>query len=252
MDLRLKGQKALVTGGTKGIGRAIAETLSDEGCDIALCARTEEDVVAAVEAIKAKGVNATGNGLDVGDADALKAWVTEAIGELGGLDILISNVSGGNAPGEAGWKANFECDMMGAVRCVEAALPALSASDHGNIVCISSTAALEKFINAGAYNAMKAALLQYAGALAQDLGGKGIRVNAVSPGPIFVKGGSWDMVKQNMTSFYDATLGDIPLGRMGTAEEVAAQVALLTSPLGGYTTGTNVVIEGGMTKRIQF
>ena len=252
MDLRLKGQKALVTGGTKGIGRAIAETLSDEGCDIALCARTDADVIATVEAIKAKGVNATGKGLDVGDADALKAWVTEAIGELGGLDILISNVSGGNAPGEAGWKANFEYDMMGAVRCVEAALPALSTSDHGNIVLISSTAALEKFMNAGPYNAMKAALLQYAGALAQDLSSQGIRVNAVSPGPIFVEGGAWDMVKQTRAPFYEATLGDIPLGRMGTAEEVAAQVALLTSPLGGYTTGTNVVIDGGMTKRIQF
>jgi len=252
MDLQLKGQKALVTGGTKGIGRAIAETLSDEGCDIALCARTDADVIATVEAIKAKGVNATGKGLDIGDADALKEWVSDAIGELGGLDILISNVTGGNAPGEAGWKANFEYDMMGAVRCVEAALPALSASDHGNIVLISSTAALEKFMNAGPYNAMKAALLQYAGALAHDLSSQGIRVNAVSPGPIFVEGGAWDMVKQNMAPFYEATLADIPLGRMGTAKEVAAQVALLTSPLGGYTTGTNVVIDGGMTKRIQF
>jgi 3-oxoacyl-[acyl-carrier protein] reductase len=107
-------------------------------------------------------------------------------------------------------------------------------------------------MNAGPYNAMKAALLQYAGALAQDLSSQGIRVNAVSPGPIFVEGGAWDMVKQNMAPFYEATLGDIPLGRMGTAEEVAAQVALLTSPLSGYTTGTNVVIDGGMTKRIQF
>ena len=182
-----------MTGGTNGIGRAIAETLSDEGCDIALCVRTDADVIATDEAIKAKGVNATGKGLDVGDADALKAWVTEAISELGGLDILISNVSGGNAPGEAGWKANFEYDMMGAVRCVEAALPALSTSDHGNIVLISSTAALEKFMNAGPYHAMKAALLQYAGALAPDLSSQGIRVNAVSPGPFLSKAarGRW-------------------------------------------------------------
>jgi NAD(P)-dependent dehydrogenase (short-subunit alcohol dehydrogenase family) len=252
MDLRLKGQKALVTGATKGIGRAIVETLSDEGCDVAICARTEADVVAAVDAFKAKGVNATGKAFDVGDGEALKTWVAAAADELGGLDILVSNVSGGNRPGEAGWKANFEYDMMGAVRSVEAAMPFLKQSKNGNVIFISSSAALEKFINAGAYNAMKGALLQYAGALSQDLGAQGIRVNAVSPGPIFIEGGSWDMIKQNMKPFYEATLADIPLGRMGSAEEVAAQVALLASPLSGFTTGTNVVIDGGITKRIQF
>ena len=205
MDLKLKGQKALVTGGTKGIGRAIVEVLSDEGCDIALCARTEADVLAAVEAIKAKGVNAIGKSFDVGDGDTLRAWVGEAADALGGLDILVSNVSGGNAQGEAAWKSHFEHDMMGAVRSVEAALPHLSNSDNGNIVMISSTAALEKFMSAGAYNALKAALIQYAGALSQDLGPKGIRVNTVSPGPIFIEGGSWDNIKQHMTPFYEST-----------------------------------------------
>ena len=112
--------------------------------------------------------------------------------------------------------------------------------------------ALEKCIQAGAYNALKAALLQYSGALSQDLAPKGIRVNAVSPGPIFVEGGSWDNIKQNMTAFYEATVADIPLGRMGSAEEVAAQVVLLASPRAAFTTGTNVVIDGGITKRIQY
>ena len=117
---------------------------------------------------------------------------------------------------------------------------------------ISTTAALEHFMNAGPYNAMKAGLLNYSGALAQELGVKGVRVNAISPGPIFIEGGSWDKIKQGMTAFYDSTLATIPLGRMGSAEEVAAQAALLISPLGGFTTGTNVVIDGGMTKRIQY
>jgi len=252
MDLKLNGQTALVTGGTKGIGRAIAEALSDEGCNIALCARTAPDVDVAVEAIAAKGVKVTGQTLDVGDADAFKSWVAAAAGELGGLDIFVSNVSGGNAPGEKGWRAAFEYDVMGAVRGVEAALPFLKESANGNIVMISSTAALEKFINAGAYNAMKGAVIQYSGALAQDLGGDGIRVNTVSPGPIFIDGGAWDNIKQNMTPFYESILAQIPLGRMGTAAEVAAQVALLASPLAAFTTGTNVVIDGGLTKRIQF
>ena len=161
-------------------------------------------------------------------------------------------MSGGNAPGEAGWRANFEHDVLGSVRLVEAALPHLEQSDNASIIMISSTAALEKFIGASAYNAMKGAVVQYSGALAQDVGAKGIRVNSICPGPIFIEGGSWDMIKQNMTPFYDATVADIPVGRMGSAEEVAAQIALLASPLGAFTTGCNVVIDGGFTKRIQF
>ena len=167
-------------------------------------------------------------------------------------DILVSNVSGAQPPGEEGWKSIFGHDILGAVRCVEAATPHLAKSDGGSIIMISTTAALEKFMGAGPYNALKAALIQYSGALSQDLAPQGIRVNTVSPGPIFIEGGAWDMIKQNMTAFYDSTLAEIPVGRMGSAEEVAAQVALLASPRGGFTTGTNVVIDGGLTKRIQF
>jgi len=252
MDLQLKGNKALVTGGTKGIGRAIAEALSDDGCDIAVCARTDADVQACVESLKKKGVNAYGRGFDVGNADELKGFIADAGKELGGLDCFVSNVSGGNAGGEEGWRANFEYDVMGAVRGVEAAIPLLEASDNASIIMISSTAALEKFIGASAYNAMKAAVIQHAGALAQELGPKGIRVNSICPGPIMIEGGAWDNIKKNMTPFYDATVAEIPVGRMGRAEEVAAQIALLASPLGAFTTGSNLVLDGGFTKRIQY
>jgi 3-oxoacyl-[acyl-carrier protein] reductase len=252
MDLQLKGKKAVITGGSRGIGRAIAETLADEGCDVAICARTEEGVNEAVEALKAKGVNAFGQAVDVGDGDALKAWIEASADALGGIDVLVSNVSGGQPPGEEGWKSIFGHDILGAVRCVEAATPHLAKDGGGSIIMISTTAALEKFMAAGPYNALKAALIQYSGALSQDLAPQGIRVNAISPGPIFIEGGAWDNIKQHMTPFYEATLADIPLGRMGKAEEVAAQVALLASPRGGFTTGTNVVIDGGLTKRIQF
>lgn len=252
MDLNLKGQSALITGATKGIGRAIAEVLSDEGCNIALCARNSDDVAAAVDSISAKGVKVTGKALDVADGDAFKAWIAEAAGELGGLDIFVSNVSGANAKGDEGWKSQFDYNIMSAVHGVEACLPFLEKSSNGNVIMISTTAALEHFMSAGPYNAMKAGLLNYSGALSQELGTKGIRVNAVSPGPIFIEGGSWDTIKTHMTDFYDSTLAQIPLGRMGSADEVAAQVALLASPRGGFTTGTNVVIDGGLTKRIQF
>lgn len=252
MDLKLKGNNALITGATRGIGRAIAETLADEGCNVAICARDPQAVDEAVKALEAKGVKAFGQAVDVGNGDQLKGWVAAAAEALGGIDSLVSNVSGGNAGGEAGWRANFEHDVLGTVRLVEAALPHLEKSKNASILMMSSTAALEKFIGANAYNAMKAALIQYAGALAQDLGPKGIRVNSICPGPIFIEGGAWHQIKTRMTAFYEQTVREIPLGRMGSAEEVAAQVALLASPHGAFTTGSNVVIDGGFTKRIQF
>ena len=252
MDLQLNGAKALITGGTKGIGRAIADALADEGCHVSICARNTEEIDAAVADLSAKGVTAFGQSVDVGDGDALKAWIDASAEALGGIDIIVSNVSGGGAQGEDAWRRHLEYDMLGAVHMVEGAMEHLEASDNGNVILISTTAALEKFMGAGPYNALKAALLNYNGALAQALAPKGIRVNAVSPGPIFIEGGAWDNIKQHMTAFYDATVADIPLGRMGSVDEVAAQVALLVSPRAGFTTGTNVVIDGGLTKRIQF
>ncbi|NIP16510.1 MAG: SDR family oxidoreductase [Pseudomonadales bacterium] len=252
MDLQLKGSKALITGATKGIGRAIANALADEGCNVGICARNAEEVDAAVADLSGKGVTAFGQAVDVGDGDAFKAWIDASAEALGGIDCIVSNVSGGGAQGEEAWRRHLEYDMLGAVRMVEGAMEYLEKSDNGSVVLISTTAALEKFMSAGPYNALKAALLNYNGALAQDLAPKGIRVNAVSPGPIFIEGGAWDNIKQHMTAFYDATIADIPMGRMGSAEEVAAQVAFLASPRAGFTTGTNIVIDGGLTKRIQF
>ncbi|MEZ5599427.1 MAG: SDR family oxidoreductase, partial [Pseudomonadales bacterium] len=206
MDLKLKGGKALITGATRGIGRAIADTFADEGCNVAICARNQAEIDEAVKALSAKGVKAFGQAVDVGNGDSLKAWIEASAAALGGIDTIVSNVSGGNAPGEAGWRANFEHDVLGTVRLVEAGLPHLEKSGNASILMISTTAALEKFIRAGAYNSMKAALLQYSGALSQDLGAKNIRVNAISPGPIMIEGGAWDNIRKNMTAFYDATV----------------------------------------------
>ncbi len=253
MDLGLKGKKAIVTGGTRGIGRAIAEQLADEGVDVAICARNAEQVEEAVGALKAKGVNALGATVDVMDGDGLKSWIASATKDLGGLDILVSNVSGGGGgTDEDAWKANFEGDVMGTVRCVEAALPALKEGDGGSVVFISTTAALECFGAPGPYNAMKASLITYSKNMAVANAGDNVRFNTVSPGPIFVKGGPWNFIKDNMTDFYDSTLAQIPMGRMGAAEDVAKAVTFLASPASAFTTGTNVIIDGGFTKGVQY
>jgi len=253
MDLQLKGKVALITGSTRGIGRAIAEAFAAEGCNLGICARNQDEVNQAVSELSAKGVKVTGSAVDVADGDSLTAWVKLCTDELGGVDIFVPNVSAGGADAsEDGWRANFEADMLSTWRGVQLVQPWLEKSDCGSITVISSTAAIEAFAGAVPYGAMKAALLNYAGNLAQDLAPSGIRVNSVSPGPIYFAGGAWEYIKENMPDMYEGTVASIPMGRMGSAEEVADTVAFLSSPRSAFTTGTNVVLDGGFTKRLQF
>jgi 3-oxoacyl-[acyl-carrier protein] reductase len=252
MDLGLKGRKAIITGGSRGLGRAAAETLAAEGCDIAICSRGAEGVETAKKSLEAKGVKVFAQAVDVGDKDALEGFIAAAIADLGGLDILVSNPSGGNGVDENAWKANFEVDLMGAVRSVNASVAALSKSDSGSVIFISSTAAVETFMGPTSYNAIKAGLITHANGLSQALAGKGIRVNTVSPGPIMVEGGSWDMIKTHNEAMYNATVAQIPAGRLGTDQEVADAITFLASPRSGFTTGVNLVIDGGFTKRVNF
>lgn len=252
MDLGLKGRKAIITGGSRGLGRAAAETLAAEGCDVAICSRGAEGVETAKKSLEAKGVKVFGQAVDVGDKDALEGFIAAAIADLGGLDILISNPSGGNGVDEAAWKANFEVDLMGAVRSVNSSVAALSESDAASVTFISSTAAVETFMGPTSYNAIKAGLITHANGLSQALAPKGIRVNTVSPGPIMVEGGSWDMIKTHNEAMYNATVAQIPAGRLGTDQEVADAIAFLSSPRSAFTTGVNFVIDGGFTKRVNF
>lgn len=253
MDLQLQGKSVLITGSSKGIGLAIARALAAEGCNVGLCARNEAEVEAAVKAVQALGVKAHGQAVDVTDSASLESWVASCNEALGGVDGFVANVSAGGADvEESGWRQNFETDVLASWKAVNAVKPYLEKSDVKSIVNISSTAALEAFAGAVPFGAMKAALLNYFGNLAQELAPQGIRVNSVSPGPIFIKDGAWDQIKQAMPEIYDNTVAAIPAGRMGAAEEVCVHVALLLSPLSAFTTGTNIVIDGGFTKRIQY
>lgn len=253
MDLQLKGKVAIITGATKGIGLKLAETLAREGCNLGICARRQEAVDSAVKHLSALGVEVYGDVVDVTDGGAYGAWIDNCAAKLGGIDILVPMVSAGNTPPEEeGWQTSFEADMMGPWRGVQKALPYLEKSSSASVIFFSSTAAFEAFAGPVPYGAMKAALLNYAGNLAIELAPKGIRVNTVSPGPVFVEGGAWDDIKQNMPEIYEGTVAAIPLGRMGSGEEVANQVALLASPASGYTSGANIVIDGAFTKRMQF
>ena len=252
MDLGLQGKKAIVTGASRGIGRCIANALAGEGVDLAICSRSPEGLEEARKDLEGRGVRVVAQALDVADGDALKQWIDAAAGDLGGLDILVSNPSGGNGTDEKSWRANFEVDLMGAVRGVDAATPHLANSDAASVVFIGTTAAVETFMGPTSYNAIKAALITHANGLSQTLGPQGIRVNVVSPGPIYFEGGAWDTIKQHMKPMYESTVAACPNGRLGTPEEVANAVTFLVSPAASLISGVNLVTDGGFTKRVNF
>jgi NAD(P)-dependent dehydrogenase (short-subunit alcohol dehydrogenase family) len=252
MDLGLSGRKAVVTAASRGIGLAIARALAHEGVDLAICARGAGGLEAAQKELEARGVRVFVKALDVGDGDALRAFVREAADALGGLDVLVCNASSGAGMGERAWQANFDVDLMHSARAVEAALPALAGSEAASVVFISSTAALEYIGVPQPYNALKAALIAHACDLAQALAPQGVRVNVVSPGPIYFEGGNWQMIEKAMPAIYARALGQCALGRMGTPEEVARAVVFLASPAASYVTGANLVVDGGFTKRVAY
>jgi 3-oxoacyl-[acyl-carrier protein] reductase len=256
VDLGLAGRKALVTAGSRGIGRAVIERLVAEGMQVAICARNAEDVERTAREVGPNG-EVLWAAVDASDHDALARWVEHSAERLGGVDVVVSNASalGGIPHTVEGWRRNFEVDVLSAVTLVDAAVPFLRHSDRGSIVQIGTITAVENHYYPGgglSYGPMKAALINYVSQLAKELGPDGIRANAVSPGPIYIDGGSWDRIRQNKPEYYEANKARHPSGRFGRADEVANVVAFFASPRASWVTGQNLVVDGSFTLRIGY
>lgn len=254
MDLGLSGKKVIMNGGSGGLGIETLKQFAAEGCDIAFCSSSEERVTSATADIDAAGSGSVhGSVVNIAeDAEGYAAWLETAAEQLGGCDIFVHTASASGLGATADWDVCLNVDIKSAVKAVEVLTPSLEASDSGSILFMASTAGVEKFFVAQAYNALKAAMLTYSSQLGQALAPQGIRVNCVSPGPIEFPGGNWANIKDGNADFYNATLAQMPLGRFGTPQDIAKSVVFLSSPASPYTTGTNLVIDGGYTKRVQF
>ena len=227
--------------------------LTAEGADVAFFSRDQGRIDAALAAVAGNPGKAHGEAFDMtGNAEGYVAWLNAAVEKLGGCDVFIHTASASGMGATQDWQRCFDIDIMGAVHGVEVLTPALEASGAGSIIFMSSTAAVETFVMPQAFNALKAALITFGSQLSQALAPKGIRVNAVTPGPIEYPTGNWEMIKGAMPDFYNATRAQMPMGRLGSPEEVARAVVFLASPASSYTSGTNLVVDGAYTKRVQF
>ena len=253
MDLRIAGKTALVTGGTKGIGRAVVAAFVAEGANVAFCARSAEDVAATEAHFAETGSTVVGTVVDVSDPVALAHWVAASADRFGGLDMIVSNVSAlAIADTEENWVGSLQVDLMGTVNLVKASLPYLERSECGSIVALSSVSGREVDFASGPYGTVKTAIIGYIAGLAYQLAGQGIRANTVSPGNTYHAGGVWESLQSSDNQFFTEALALNPTGRMGTPDEIAASVVFLSSPVSSRTTGANLLIDGALTRGIQF
>jgi 3-oxoacyl-[acyl-carrier protein] reductase len=242
MDLQLKGRKAIVTGASRGIGLRIAQTFAAEGADVAICSRTAADVEKAAAGLRSQGVKAFGDAVDVADSAAYVRWLESAVERLGGLDIFVHNVTASpSTPGLPGWDLAYRTDILGAVNGVETVTKHLRKSPAAAIVFIASISGV-----------MSKVLISYGAMVSKDLAKQGIRVNMVSPGPIYFEGGPWDRVKARAPQMLESAKESCVIGRLGEPQDIANAVAFLASPVSGFTVGQNLHVDGGFMQHVAF
>jgi NAD(P)-dependent dehydrogenase (short-subunit alcohol dehydrogenase family) len=251
MDLQLAGKRVLVTGGSRGIGRAIVEGFLEEGAVVGFCARDEQAVASTAGELVGRG-QVTGSVVDVGDAEALAAWVQTSADAMGGIDVVVANVSALAIPDtDENWQLSLNVDVMHTVRLVKAAMPFLEQSDAPSIIAISSVSGRESDFASGPYGTAKTAIVGYIHGLAFQLAEKGIRANTVSPGNTYFEGGVWQSIETGNPELYEMAVGLNPTGHMGTPADVAGPVVFLASPVASRVSGTNLVVDGALTRGIQ-
>lgn len=246
MQISLKGKRAVVTGGSRGIGRSIALVLADAGASVSICARGAQALEKTSAEISSRGVKVHAGTCDLGDKDAIAGYVAAAGAALGGIDILVNNASGfGLGDDEAGWAKSLNIDVMATVRASQAAIPLMEKAGGGAILNISSIAGYRGSARSAPYAAVKAALINYTMSQGLMLAPKKIRVNAIAPGSIEFPGGVWDERKTSAPQLYQGTLRSIPWGRFGHPDEIATVAVFLCSDAASWVTGQTLSVDGG-------
>jgi NAD(P)-dependent dehydrogenase (short-subunit alcohol dehydrogenase family) len=245
MKIDFSGKKAIVCGGSRGIGKAIALGFAACGGDVSICAREPEALEQTRLEIAKVGRKVHAARADLSHGDAVRGYVREAVANLGGLDLLVNNASAfGSSDDEKGWNSSLAVDMMSIVHATQEALPALKQS-QGSVLNISSISALHPAPRQPPYGAIKAAVIHYTVTQAALYAKDRIRVNCIAPGSIEFPGSVWDRVKTDNPTFYDTVLASIPFGRMGHAEEIANVALFLASPFASWVTGQAIAVAGG-------
>jgi 3-oxoacyl-[acyl-carrier protein] reductase len=257
VDLGLTGRIALVTGGSRGIGRAIALRLASEGVRVGICGRNPQTIDATLSEVRAKGVAAHGVVADVTCSGDIERFVDESAAALGGADLLVANVGGSSgqdllASTPEDWARTFDLNLFHAVRAIRAVVPHMQQRGGGSVVSIASISGWKPGPKAQ-YGAAKAGEIFLAGALAWELAPQRIRVNTVSPGSIMFPGGGWERFRAEQSErFAEFERREFPWGRLGTPEEVADVVVFLLSERAAWINGANIAVDGAQGRPSAF